>query len=128
MHNGPLPCFLSEQELEALLSQNLSPGQAQFRDGLNRLGCYSEDATYQKFIAYLREVSGGRRGTEKAKVTLDKILQFVTASAEIPVLGYYMPPKIEFFDDGSMLPRSSTCILYLPFGHLPDDTALFSFC
>ena len=38
MQNGPLPCFLSEQELEALLSHNLSPGQTQFRDGLNRLG------------------------------------------------------------------------------------------
>ncbi|KAL3857280.1 hypothetical protein ACJMK2_011967 [Sinanodonta woodiana] len=136
MQNGPFLCFLTEQELEALLSQNVSSVQVKFRDGVNRLGfvdlmrrkpCVTylfrpsarspltqrklihvlkpvfsdirfnrrlkEDVTYQKFIAYLREVSG----TEKAKVTLDKILQFVTASAEILDLGYYKPPNIEFF-------------------------------
>ncbi|KAL3856967.1 hypothetical protein ACJMK2_011673 [Sinanodonta woodiana] len=123
MQNGPFPCFLTEQELEALLSQNVSSVQVKFRDGVNRLGfvdlmrrkkCIKylfrpsarSTLTQRKLIHVLKPVFSDIRGTEKAKVTLDKILQFVTASAEILDLGYYMPPNIEFLYDGSMLPRN----------------------
>ncbi|KAL3884648.1 hypothetical protein ACJMK2_024773 [Sinanodonta woodiana] len=123
LQNGLLQCFLTEEEFETLMSQNLTPVQAQFRDGLNQPGfvylmrrkpCIqylfckvSSDRKIDQYPkagilryriihkikggCYISEIhsislKSGRRRTEKAKVTLKKILQFKTPSAEIPVL------------------------------------------
>ncbi|OWF54628.1 uncharacterized protein LOC110442634 [Mizuhopecten yessoensis] len=47
-----------------------------------------EERTYSAFRQYLREVAAGRKGS----MTLEKIMQFITGSAEEPVLGFEMRP------------------------------------
>ena len=55
-----------------------------------------EKATYQMFIKYIREVAGGRRESGDVKMTLGHILRFATGASEEPVLGFQLPPEIQF--------------------------------
>jgi len=61
-------------------------------------------------------ISGGRRG----KVTLSKILQFVTGRDTEPLLGYTMAPLVTF-TDGVSLPMANTCTCQLRMPLLSDS-------
>ncbi|KAL3843283.1 hypothetical protein ACJMK2_021225 [Sinanodonta woodiana] len=95
-------------------------------DGSNRRQI--ESYVYAKFVKYLREAAGGRRGD----VTLAKILTFVTGTEEEPVLGFQIKPSIAFQSSLSLLPTSNTCVnrlnLTIPdtTQELPTDDILFS--
>jgi len=56
--------------------------------------CYKfEKDIYAAFIRYIREVSSGRR-----IVKLNNILEYVTGMDEEPLLGFPIPPSIDFVD------------------------------
>lgn len=51
---------------------------------------------YQGFVEYVREVAASRRACGETTLDLSDILQFATASAEEPVLGFKFAPSLEF--------------------------------
>ncbi|KAL3878068.1 hypothetical protein ACJMK2_035701 [Sinanodonta woodiana] len=67
-------------------------------DGSNRRQI--ESYVYAKFVKYLREGAGGRRGD----VTLAKILTFVTGTEEEPVLGFQIKLNLPIPDTTQELP------------------------
>ncbi|CAC5360331.1 unnamed protein product [Mytilus coruscus] len=89
-----------------------------------------ETKVFMRFIKYLREVAGGRRG----QVTLRKILEFATGSDEEPILGYRIKPSLVFVTNSlpSFIPMSNTCINRLTLvkatngESLPTDDVLFN--
>ena len=55
-----------------------------------------EKEVYQLFVKYVREVAASRRVCGETTLDLSHILQFATASAEEPVLGFKLAPSLEF--------------------------------
>ena len=55
-----------------------------------------EKEVYQLFVRYVREVASGRRSCGDSTLQLRHILEFVTGASEEPVLGFVMPPSLEF--------------------------------
>ncbi|XP_062572412.1 uncharacterized protein LOC134234367 [Saccostrea cucullata] len=90
-----------------------------------------EKKVYAAFVRYLREVASGRR----EHLSIGNILQFVTGAEEEPVLGFQIPPTIQFPEViNSFIPTANTCInsLQLPRPkpsidtNLPEDKELFA--
>ncbi|XP_056003517.1 uncharacterized protein LOC125657381 [Ostrea edulis] len=72
-----------------------------------------EKKVYAAFVRYLREVASGRR----EHLSLANVLQFVTGADEEPLLGFKIPPTIQFPEVmNSFIPTANTCInsLQLP--------------
>ncbi len=75
-------------------------------------------------------ILAGRRGD----ITLGWILQFATCCDEEPLLGFKLPPSIQFIEvTTSFLPMANTCtnVMMLPYAAhgtmpLPSDDELFS--
>ncbi|KAJ8311316.1 hypothetical protein KUTeg_011136 [Tegillarca granosa] len=76
-------------------------------DGSNRR--LHENNSYKVFIKYLREVAAGRR----PPVSLNKVLQFISAYEEEPYLGFPMIPTVRFAELPGNIPTSNTCIFQL---------------
>ena len=55
-----------------------------------------EKEIYQLFVKYVREVAASRRVCGETTLDLSHILQFATALAEEPVLGFKLAPSLEF--------------------------------
>ncbi|XP_061168808.1 uncharacterized protein LOC133178056 [Saccostrea echinata] len=90
-----------------------------------------EKKVYAAFVRYFREVASGRR----EHLSIANILQFVTGADEEPVLGFQIPPTIQFPEViNSLIPTANTCInsLQLPRPkpsidtNLPEDKELFA--
>ncbi|XP_061170625.1 uncharacterized protein LOC133180021 [Saccostrea echinata] len=90
-----------------------------------------EKKVYAAFVRYLREVASGRR----EHLSIANILQFVTGADEEPVLGFQIPPTIQFPEViNSLILTANTCInsLQLPRPkpsidtNLPEDKELFA--
>ncbi|XP_050414897.1 uncharacterized protein LOC126828862 [Patella vulgata] len=97
--NSPKVNILTYSSLIKLFEVNFS------EEGSN--GRQFEMAVYRLFLDYVKEVAG-----------IQSLLQFVTGSPEVPILGYKLPPKICFcfVDTESIISTSSTCSvkLFLP--------------
>ena len=75
-----------------MLLQILKPQFSE--EGSNALK--KEKEVYQLFVKYVREVAASRRVCGETTLDLSHILQFATASAEEPVLGFKLAPSLEF--------------------------------
>ncbi|KAK7093007.1 hypothetical protein V1264_006071 [Littorina saxatilis] len=109
---------LTLKKMTLLLKPKMSP------EGSNKHK--QEMKVMKNFLAYLKEVSAGRRNN--GNVTLAKVLRFVTAEEQEPPLGYEMNPSIEFKVMPSWYPTASSCgnILFLTaYGEMPERQRMF---
>ena len=75
-----------------MLLQILKPNFSE--EGSNTLK--KEKEVYQLFVKYVREVAASRRVCGQTTLDLSHILQFVTGTAEEPILGFTLAPSLEF--------------------------------
>jgi hypothetical protein len=93
-------CKLTVPILLHLLKTNLS------EEGSNT--AMYEKEVYQLFVRYVREVASGRRSCGEKTLELGNLLEFVTGASNQPVLGFVMPPSIEFCIPNEMTTQAST--------------------
>lgn len=116
--------ILSRKKLICLLKPSFSEEGSNSRQ--------YENTAYRAFSNYVRGVASGRRDG----LTLGNILQFCTGTDKEPVLGFVVPPSIQFFtatfsSKWAFIPFANTCsqVMKLPTSShgisLPTEDELF---